>query len=108
LFKESLLHAINKTEIHSGFADDLDRELEVEAFSLQNNVGYVGLKKPLLKDGSSAIFKIENIKEFFETEGDVDLKLTIYATVQLSSSICENPGRISDLKKTESGLFILS
>jgi multidrug resistance efflux pump len=83
-------------------------DLEIEGFTMSGNDGYMALKKPRLPDGSSVVIRIDNLAARIENQNLAQLEVEMYTIVKLDTRDCENPARITDMIKTDSGLYILS
>lgn len=102
-----LIQSLKSQPLLRSIEGSLD-ELEVESFTTYGLDAYLALKNPRMPDGSSVIVKIKNLKTQIES-GDINsLSTDIYSIVRLENQKCKEPGRVTDLLKTQSTLLVLS
>ncbi len=102
-----LLEALRGAAFLQGISADLD-QLEVESFTMADADGYMALKEPRMPDGSSVILRLPNLAARIEANQLQGLELEMYTMIKLETRECKDPARVTDLHKTDSGLYILS
>jgi hypothetical protein len=102
-----LLEALQNAPFLRGITSDLE-ELEVESFTMSGADGYMALKQPQMPDGSSIIIRLTNLAAQIEAGSLSPLDLEMYTMIKLETRDCKDPARVTDLVKTDAGLYILS
>lgn len=105
--RSPLIEALRGALFMRGISADLE-ELEVESFTLHDSDGYMALKKPQMPDGSSVIIRLPNLAARIEASRLQALDIEMYTMVKLETRECATPARVTDLVKTENGIYILS
>lgn len=104
-----LISSLQSNSFLADIHDRLDEELDVEAFTLDQNDAYVILKAPLMKDGASPLIRIKNLAAQIENGKVKALETEVVLFAKLRDPSCgTNLARASDLLIRPKGLILLS
>jgi hypothetical protein len=102
-----LIDVLRGSTFLRGISADLE-DLEIESFTMNGSDGYMALKKPQLPDGSSVVIRIAGLAGRIESQNLNALDVEMYTIIKLDTRDCKDPARVTDMVKTDTGLYILS